>query len=63
MTSVDGITQFGNESEVNREKGDPQLKKNHQQKKNCHPEEQSAKHSSELLLSFIFSKLLTTWYF
>ena len=33
MTSVDGITQLGNESEVNREKGDPQLKKNHQQKK------------------------------
>ena len=27
MTPVDGITQLGNESEVNREKGDPQLKK------------------------------------
>ena len=33
MTSVNGITQLGNESEVNGEKGDRQLKKNHQQKK------------------------------
>ena len=33
MTSVDGITQLGNESEASREKSDPQLKKNHPQKK------------------------------
>ena len=40
MTSVDGITQLGNESEVNREKFDPQLKKNHQQRKNYRPRKQ-----------------------
>ena len=27
MTSVDGINQLGNEAQVNREKGDPQLKR------------------------------------
>ena len=52
MTSVDGITQLGNESEVNREKGDPQLKKNHQQKKNRHPNEQFTKTISKLISLF-----------
>ena len=40
MTSVDAITQLVDESEVNRKKGDPQLEKNHQQKKNYRPRKQ-----------------------
>ena len=42
MTSVDAITQLGNESEVNRKKGDPQLKKNQRQKENYRPRKQLA---------------------
>ena len=40
MTSVDSITQLGNDSEVNREKGDPQLKKDPSTEENRHPRKQ-----------------------
>ena len=38
------------------------LKENHRQKNNRQPEKQSEKRSFKLLLSFIFSELLTIWY-
>ena len=63
MTSVDCITQLVDESEVNRKKGDLQLRKKPSSEEQLSSWKQSAKRSSELVLSFIFSKLLTNWYF
>ena len=40
MTSVDCITQLGNESEVNRKKGDPELRKKPSTEENCRPRKQ-----------------------
>ena len=40
MTSVDGATQLVDDVRSGEGKGDPLLTKNHQQKKNCHPEKQ-----------------------
>ena len=63
MTSVDCITQLVDESEVNRKNGDLQLRKKPSSEEQLSSWKQSAKRSSELVLSFIFSKLLTNWYF
>ena len=52
MTSVDCITRLGNEFEVNRKKGNPHLKEEPKQKKNCQPEKQFTKTSSKLISLF-----------
>ena len=59
MTSVDGITQLGNESEVNREKGDPQLKKTINRRKIVIQENSSLKQFQNQNLRFVIIKTLS----
>ena len=59
MTSVDGITQLGNESEVNREKGEPQLKKTINRRKIVIQENSSLKQLQNQNLRFVIIKTLS----
>ena len=58
MTSVDCITQLVDESEVNRKKGDPQLRKEPSTEESCRPGRQSAKTISKPVLPFVLIKTL-----
>ena len=56
MTSMDCITQLGNESEVNRKRGDPQLKKEPSPEQKLPSWKAVWKRSFKHLLSFVFLK-------